>query len=406
MTLAGRFVAAVVVVLAAGVASVSLEPLGALRGPMLLIVSLPVMARALAAVGWVPVAARPFIALRRGVPAVLGTYAASLLLSGFLTLDVAAVVAVPVGLAVARRNRENGRIQVAAAVVGANVGSLAFPFSNLTNLILVAGTGLGFDAYVALAWLPQLAAAFGAGMVLVARSRTLAGWASEDVLDEGAPFGDATGGISLDVLPTDITAGDAERTLGPIGILAGMLAVAGAVLTVVVGFAGGDVANVLMVASAVITALALLDGRLTMTHVMTAVPVSAVLVILAAAILREPIASLASYLPLPASAGDPRALLTIALVGGVLAATVNNLPAAAFGAIWLHAASGPFIIAYLLGTNVLALLTPHGSVATMLGRSLAHRGGVKGSPRGYVWLGWRYALGGTVPALLVLMAQR
>lgn len=397
MILAKRFVAAVAVLLAAGVAAVSLEPLGALRGPMLLIVSLPVMAHALAAVGWVPVAARPFIALRRGVPAVIGTYAASLLLSGFLTLDVAAVVAVPVGLAVARRNGENGRIQVAAAVVGANVGSLAFPFSNLTNLILVAGTSLGFGAYVALAWLPQLAAAIGAGIVLVARSRTLAGSASEDGLDDGAPS----------VLPTDITAGDAERMLGPIGILVGALAVAGAVVTVVVGFAGGDVANVLTAAAAVITALVLLDGRLAVTHIRTAVPVSAVLVILAAAILREPIASLASYLPLPdTSAGDPRVLLGVALVGGILAAAVNNLPAAAFGAIWLHAASGPFVIAYLLGTNILALVTPHGSVATMLGRSLAHRGGVKVSPRGYLWLGWRYALGGTVPALFVLMAQR
>lgn len=397
MILAKRIVAAVAVLLAAGVAAVSLEPLGALRGPMLLIVSLPVMAHALAAVGWVPVAARPFIAVRRGVPAVIGTYVASLLLSGFLTLDIAAVVAVPVGLAVARRNRENGRIQVAAAVVGANVGSLAFPFSNLTNLILVAGTSLGFGAYVALAWLPQMAAAIGAGLVLVARSRTLAGSASEDVLDDGTPS----------VLSTDIAAGDAERTLGPIGILVGALAVAGAVMTVVVGFAGGDVANVLTGAAAVITALVLLDGRLAVMDIWTAVPVSAVLVILAAAILREPIASLATYLPLPdASVGDLRVLLGIALVGGILAATVNNLPAAAFGAIWLHAASGPFVIAYLLGTNILALVTPHGSVATMLGRSLAQRGGVKVSPRGYLWLGWRYALGGTVPALLVLMAQR
>lgn len=173
------------------------------------------------------------------------------------------------------------------------------------------------------------------------------------------------------------------------------------------GFAGGDVAAVLTLVAATITALALLDGRLAAGAIRHAIPWSAVLVILAAGVLREPIGALAAHLPVPGTeVPSALALPAVALVGGILAAALNNLPAAAFGAIWLHAAGGPLVIAYLLGTNILALVTPHGSVATMLGRTLAHRGGVVITPRDYLWRGWRFAVAGTVPALLVLIALR
>ncbi|MEP6637841.1 MAG: hypothetical protein ABJC39_00700 [Chloroflexota bacterium] len=42
----------------------------------------------------------------------------------------------------------------------------------------------------------------------------------------------------------------------------------------------------------------------------------------------------------------------------------------------------------------------------MLGRTLAHRGGVAITRRDHLWRGWRYAIVGTVPALLVLVAMR
>lgn len=69
--------------------------------------------------------------------------------------------------------------------------------------------------------------------------------------------------------------------------------------TVIVGFVGGDVATVLTIVAAAITALALADGRLDLDGVRRSISVPAVVVILGAALLREPIAGLAAYLPAP-----------------------------------------------------------------------------------------------------------
>lgn len=373
---------------------------GPLRGPLLLIVLLPMMARALEHLGWVSVAARPFGRLRPGAPSVLGTYAAWLGLSAFLTLDVAAVVAVPVGIAVARAHGRRGRSQVAAAIVGANVGSMLFPFSNLTNLVLVAGTGLEFGTYTRTALLPQLLAAIGAGLVLARRGHEL---------EQQAELESATGGSgsrepTVEAAPAATgETGDVGRT----GRAAAAVAVAGAAATVAVGFAGGDVAVVLGAASALVVGIGLWDGRFTPTNALRAIPWSAVAVIVGAALLRAPIAGFAARLPDPESTAPAvLALPAIALVGGLLAAVANNLPAAAFGAIWLSGASPAAIVAYLLGTNILALVTPHGSVATMLSRALAHRAGEPIPVRDYLWRGWRYAVAGTVPALLVLILLR
>jgi arsenical pump membrane protein len=384
-----RVVAAGAVIAVTLLGLVALDPLGTLRGPFLLVTALPVMAHALAVTGWVRVASSPFARIRPGVPVSLATYLAWLVVSALLTLDVAAVVAVPVGLAVAQQHGRGGRPQVAGAVIGANVGSLVFPFSNLTNLVLVAGTGLHFATYVAAAWLPQIAAAVGAGLVLVYRSRVL-----DD--EEAADPADAP----------DLRA-PSDDPLGPLGALAGVVAAGGAIGAVVVGFAGGDVAAVLAIASAVITAAALLDGRLTVPAIRHALSIPAIVVILAAAVLRDPIAGLSGLLPVP----DPAmigwlAFPAAAIVGGLLSSVFNNLPAAAFGAIWLQGAGAPLVVAYLVGTNVLALITPHGSVATMLGRTLAHRGGVTIGPRDYLGQAWRYALAGAIPALAVLAIVR
>ena len=59
--------------------------------------------------------------------------------------------------------------------------------------------------------------------------------------------------------------------------------------------------------------------------------------------------------------------IVVALVaGGVLSASVNNLPAAAVGAVWLVGSPVSIVVAFLIGMNVAALATPHGSAATML----------------------------------------
>lgn len=105
----------------------------------------------------------------------------------------------------------------------------------------------------------------------------------------------------------------------------------------------------------------------------------------------------------PPLAGVP---FVIALVGGLLAATANDLPAAAFGAIWLVGASPEAIVAFLIGTNLIAIGTPHGSLATILCQRLAAREGIRVGTRVYLGTAWRYASAAGLPALGALLLVR
>lgn len=101
----------------------------------------------------------------------MATHTAWLITSATLTLDVAAVAAASVGIAVAGDHHEERRWQLGGAILGANVGSLQLPFSNLTNLVLVAASGMGFATYIGLTIWPQLAAAVSVGLLFAIRAR-------------------------------------------------------------------------------------------------------------------------------------------------------------------------------------------------------------------------------------------
>lgn len=91
--------------------------------------------------------------------------------------------------------------------------------------------------------------------------------------------------------------------------------------------------------------------------------------------------------------------IVVALVaGGVLSASVNNLPAAAVGAVWLVGSPVSIVVAFLIGMNVAALATPHGSAATMLARSIGARAGVALPSIEHVRTPRRYAVAGSVGA--------
>lgn len=121
-------------------------PLGRLGSPFALLLVLPPLALALEAFGWRDRLARRLARIRRPLARLLTTYIVWLATSTLLTLDVAAVAAASVGIAVAADRDEERRWQLGGAILGANVGSLLLPFSNLTNLVLVAATGIGFVA--------------------------------------------------------------------------------------------------------------------------------------------------------------------------------------------------------------------------------------------------------------------
>jgi arsenical pump membrane protein len=359
-------------------------PLGRLSSPFALLVTLPPLALALEAFGWRDQLAGRLGRIRRPLVRLLTTYAVWLLTSALLTLDVAAVAAASVGIAVAGNHDEERRWQLGGAILGANVGSLLLPFSNLTNLVLVSATGVGLAAYVDMAFWPQLAAALAVGLVFAIRARrSIADRADED----DAHQEDATGAMG------SRASDDAAR-------VAGGVAVVGALAAVAVGLAGGDMAVPFAISAGLLAGVAVATGRLDVRALVRSVPLAGLAIIGVAVAASGPIDTAAGLLPRPdTSIGG---LLLALTVGGVLATVANNLPAAAFGAVWLARAHPASIIAFLIGTNVAALATPHGSVATILARAVGGTQGVPTPARAYLASAWRYAATGSIVGIVAL----
>jgi arsenical pump membrane protein len=360
-------------------------PLGRFSSPFALLVTLPPLALALEAFGWRDRLAVRLASIGRPLVRLLATYALWLLTSALLTIDVASVAAASVGIAVGGDDDEERRWQLGGAILGANVGSLLLPFSNLTNLVLVSATGVGLAAYVGMAFWPQLAAALAVGLVFAIRARR----SIDDRADEDdAHQEDATGALG------SRTSDDAAR-------VAGGVAVAGAFAAVAVGLVGGDMAVPFAISAGLLAGVAVATGRLDVGALVRSVPLAGLAIIGVAAAASGPIDLAAGLLPRPeASLGG---LLLALAVGSVLAAVANNLPAAAFGAVWLARAHPASIIAFLIGTNVAALATPYGSIATILARAVGGRHGVASPARAYLGSAWRYASVGAIAGILALV---
>jgi arsenical pump membrane protein len=305
-------------------------------------------------------------------------------MSATLTLDVAAVVAASVGIAVADDRSEERRWQLGGAILGSNVGSMLLPFSNLTNLILVSASGIGFAAYVRLAFWPQVAAAAAVGSLLAVRAHR----STADRVDEAHPT------------PGDRTAPTSTTTLDDAARVAGAIALIGAASAVAVGLAGGNVAVPFAISSGLLGGLAIASGRLAVRDVVRRLPVAGLVVIGVAALASGPIGQVTGLLPRPAAGID--GLLLALAVGAVLAVAFNNLPAAACGAAWLARASPATVVAFLIGTNVAAVATPHGSLATILARAVGRRHGIAAPVSEYLRSAWRYAVVGAVAAIVAL----
>lgn len=357
-------------------------PLGRLGSPFAMLVVLPPLALSLEAFGWRDQLAGRLRRIRPTLPRLVVTYAAWLVTSAALTLDVAAVAAASVGIAVAR-DRDERRWQLGGAILGANVGSLLLPFSNLTNLVLVSASGIGFAAYVGLAVWPQLAAALAVGVLFAIRAR-------------GSVSGRPDAGRPAD----DDVATTPPRELGAAGRAAGVVALVGAASAVAAGLIGADMAVPFAMSAGILAGGVVASGRLAVRDLARSVPVAGLIVIGLAALASGPIAVATGLLPRP-DAGIDGLVLALAM-GGLLAAAINNLPAAALGAAWLARTHPATVVAYLIGTNIAALATPHGSVATILARAVGDRHGIATPAATYLRSAWRYASVGAIAAIAAL----
>lgn len=386
MTPPHRTVRGVAVGVPLALAPFTAGPLGRLGPPFALLVVLPVLALALESFGWSRAAATGLRRVRRPVPRLVGAYGVWLGTSALLTLDVSAAAGASVGVEVAGHDPRARQWHLGAALLGSNAGSLLFPFSNLTNLVLVGAAGIGFASFLATAWLPQVGAALAIGAVLAFRVRgsgELAGTADTTV-ERALP-----GGV----------VDDAER--GAPSLPIGLVALAGAVGSIAFGLAGLDMAVPFALAAAVSSAVAIASGRLAARDLVRPIPFAALALVAAAAVLAGPVSDMAAIVPHP---GDDALGLVLALVaGGILAMTLNNLPAAAFGGAWLVHAAVPVVVAYLIGTNIAAVATPHGSAATMLVRAGGASRGAGMTAAAHLREAWRYALAGSAAALAMLL---
>jgi arsenical pump membrane protein len=79
-------------------------------------------------------------------------------ITALLSLDVTVLILTPVVYALTVRLRLDALPFMFACTFVANTGSLALPISNLTNLLVYSQLGLGFGAFAARMWLPNLVA--------------------------------------------------------------------------------------------------------------------------------------------------------------------------------------------------------------------------------------------------------
>lgn len=371
--------------------------LGRLGDPFALLVALPPFAHALASFGLRDLLARRIAAVRTGERRLVAAFGLWLGTSALLTLDVAAVAAGSVAMAIGRDHGER-RWQLGAAVVGSNVGSLLFPFSSLTNLVLVAGSGIGLAAYVGAVVPALVGAAVAGGTLLLARFVQ----DQDDDRDDSPAIDDPP----LRYAPAR---GDRDGPVDQASTLAASLAGAVAVVAVVSGLTGGSMVWPFVAGAAILVGWAVAIGRLEASSIVRTVPLGAFAVIGVAGLASGALAAVAGLLPHPRTAG-PAEIAVVALVGAGLSAALSNLPAAAFGAAWLGVASPALIVAFLVGTNAGSMATPNGSIATTLARSSARSSArLRGHETGigaYLAGAWRYAAVTGVAAVVALIAIR
>jgi arsenical pump membrane protein len=284
-----------------------------------------------------------------------------------LSLDATVVLLTPVVLATAARVGVPARPHVYACAHLANSASLLLPVSNLTNLLAVAATGLGFAAFTGLMALPWLAAV--AVEYLVFRRFFAADLARPATRPAGqappAPrFALAVPGLTL--------AGFA--VCGPLGLPPVAVAVVAVLVLAPRAVRAGTAAGAGRRGAGPRAVLDLL-GRANPAFLAFVAAMSVVVL----AVRRSQAGDLVTAL-VPDRA-DLAGLAAAAALAALLANLVNNLPATLL-LLPLVAHTPGLVLAMLLGVNIGPNLSYAGSLATLLWRQvLQHRDRAPGALR-------------------------
>lgn len=273
-----------------------------------------------------------------------------------LSLDTTVVLLAPVVLVTVARARVRAAPYSLLTVHLANSGSLLLPVSNLSNLLVVAATGLGFVRFTALMLAPAVVA-------LTVEFVGLRWLFRGELAAAGGQAGPADQAVAPDA---------------PVPVLASVVLGATLLGFVVCGALGIEPVWPAAAGAAVLVVRGLRSRRTTSRDVMTASSWDFAVFVLGigvvvAALTDGPVGRLVGSV-LPTGDGLP-ALLGIAFVAAVLANLVNNLPATLLLVGLLGGAAlgggGPLpVLAALIGLNVGPNLTYPGSLATLLWRRL------------------------------------
>lgn len=304
-----------------------------------------------------------------GILLFLGIFGLGFAITALLSLDVTVLVLTPIVYALTARLRIAPLPYLFVCALIANVGSLLLPISNLTNLLAYGLLGLSFAHFARLLALPQLAALVATiGLLYLLFRRQ----------------------IPRRFDPTDLP----ER---PEGAEPGFLRLAALVLMVVlaalliVGTLGRPIALPALLGGAIMGAIAVRRGAATVRTLAGDVSWSLLpFVIGMFTIIRGAeriwLDRLGGGVNL--STGGLPDLLRIGFVAASGANLINNIPmiGALIGLLGNAAppAREPLALAALLGVNLGSIVTPFGSLATLLWLAIIRRKGVQLSSLGYM----------------------
>ena len=309
-------------------------------------------------------------------------FVAGAIVTAILSLDTTAVMLTPVMLALVKRLKVQAAPYVLLCAFVANVGSLLLPISNLTNLLFADAFHQTFAAFAARMIVPQL--------VALATTYAILRWHFRRDLPRG--FDGESLPEPASVVPNR-----------PYFLVCVTVLVAVLICYFLAPLMGLEPYVFAFAASAVLAVAGMANGRVNIRFLRELswdlFPFVIGLFIAVQGLEKLGIIGVTSRWLAEMRPGSPEKLLITAGATAFASNIVNNLPAALIARSVLlrsHAHMGT-VLASLIGANVGPMITPFGSLATMLVLGFARRVGEEVGTGQLVMLGlW------TVPVILVL----